>query len=785
MTTSPARAGRGFKDRPGSPITQGESKSLARVEILATRPAGARRPGSRRNRESGESSSKFASASIASGFGRFATFRLRALAVCLIAVAILSAAGVTYAAFTATTTNGPSTVAAATAFPRCLVDEVMADDPVAYWRLNETSGTAMADKTAQNGGSYVNGTLLGQAGALADPSAGAARFDGAGDHASVPDSGSLDVGDSFTHEAWVKRATTDEDTTLISKGTAADGLWFGIEPDNTLGLWTGGSQVANSEAAIVDAKWHHVAATKSGATRKLYLDGRDVTSGGVNNTFVDNAQPLYLAHHVAYPDSDLNGSLDEVAVYDGALSEARIRAHYNSGRCYRDEPQADAAQAYWRLGEPAGARTAFDGANLAHGLLMGDPALGQAGGLDDDTNPSMSFDGVDDHVDLGDRFDFTGTQAFTAEAWINRGTGNEATGLRRILDKLRSSAPSDGWSLSIVPSTQRIRFQRHANATQNSIDSATAVNPDRWHHIVASYDGATMRLYINGLSQASAAATASSVGNPLAFRVGWGPDAASADHFHGRIDDAAVYPTALSQARIQAHYIAGRSYRDVIMDTDPVAYWRLGEASGTTAASQTTTNNGTYVGSPARIPGGAIAGDADGALKLNGSQYVEVADSASLDTLTNTGLTLEIWLKRRTVGAAAGVYHNLFSKGCDSQELVLYAQTGEVQFYKSCSGSPPLARAGTLISDTNWHHVIATKAGSARKIYLDGVDVTTLGTDQSIATSTVPLRLGTWDSGGGLEDFIDGQIDDAAVYNRALTAQEAKLHYDAGKNSPR
>ena len=719
------------------------------------------------------------------GLERSAIARLPALVVALVALGLLSAAGVAYAAFTATTANGPSTVQAAAAFPRCLVDEVMADNPAGYWRLNESSGTAMADKTGQNSGSYLNGTLLGQAGALADASATAARFDGAGDQASVPDSGSLDVGDSFTYEAWVKRATTDEDTT-VSKGAAADGLWFGIEPNNTLGIWTGGSNVANSDTTIIDSKWHHLVATKSGATRRLYLDGVDVTSGGGNQTFVDNSEPLYLGHHVAYPDSDLNGSLDEVAVYDAALSEARVRAHYNSGRRYRDEPLLDASQAYWRLGEPAGARTAFDSANLNHGLLVGDPALGQAGGLDGDTGVSMSFNGADDHVDLGDRFDFTGTQAFTAEAWINRGTGNEATGLRRIFDKVRSSAPSDGWSLSVVPSTQKIRFQRHANATQNSLHSATAVVASRWYHVVASYDGATMRLYVNGLLETSTPASASSVGNALSFKVAWGPAAASADHFNGRIDDAAVYSAALSQARVQAHYVAGRSYRDVVMDTGPVAYWRLGEASGTAAASEIATDNGTYVGSPARIPGGAIAGDADGALGLNGSdQYVQVPDSASLDTLTNTGLTLEIWFKRRTAGAAAGVYYNLFSKGCNSQELVIYAATGEVLFYKSCNGNPPLASAGTLVSDTDWHHVVATKAGSARKIYLDGVDVTTLGTDQSLVTSTVPLRIGAWDSGGGLDDFFDGRVDDAAVYSRALTAQEVKLHYDAGKDSPR
>ncbi|MGI8779926.1 MAG: LamG domain-containing protein, partial [Solirubrobacteraceae bacterium] len=261
----------------------------------------------------------------------------------------------------------------------------------------------------------------------------------------------------------------------------------------------------------------------------------------------------------------------------------------------------------------------------------------------------------------------------------------------------------------------------------------------------------------------------------------------SAEHYGGTIDEAAIYNTALSATRIADHYIAGRSYRDVVGDDDPVSYWRLGETAGTAAADQQAANAGTYVGSPALNRTGAPAGDADRSPLFNGTtQYVNVPDSASLDTLGNAGITLEIWAKRSSTTGTTDI--NLFSKGCDAAELTINATSGLVQFWKSCVvNTAPLATSTAAgdIDDTEWHHIVATKAGTTSKLYVDGVDVTVIGTDSTLAATNVALRIGAWDSGGSLFDFFPGRLDEAAVYSRALSATEVKLHYNAGKDSPR
>ena len=98
-------------------------------------------------------------------------------------------------------------------------------------------------------------------------------------------------------------------------------------------------------------------------------------------------------------DAVFAGKLDEVAIYSTALTAAQLRTHYNTGRCYKDAVLADGPAGYWRLGETSGT-TAVEGMRGDHGTYTNGPTLNQAGALNGDTDPSVSFDGVDDYVDV-------------------------------------------------------------------------------------------------------------------------------------------------------------------------------------------------------------------------------------------------------------------------------------------------------------------------------------------------------------------------------------------------
>ena len=85
-------------------------------------------------------------------------------------------------------------------------DAVLADAPDAFWRLGENSGSAAGDETGTNPGTYGNGVVLGQTGALTGTTNTAALFDGVDDSVTVPSSPSLTATNAVTVEAWVKRS---------------------------------------------------------------------------------------------------------------------------------------------------------------------------------------------------------------------------------------------------------------------------------------------------------------------------------------------------------------------------------------------------------------------------------------------------------------------------------------------------------------------------------------------------------------------------------------------------
>jgi hypothetical protein len=77
--------------------------------------------------------------------------------------------------------------------------------------------------------------------------------------------------------------------------------------------------------------------------------------------------------------------------------------------------------------------------------------------------------------------------------------------------------------------------------------SALAVNT--WSHLVTTFDGSTLRLYVNGVMVESAAVNGAAAVSSGALRIGgnavWG------EYFKGRIDDVRIYNRALSPAEIQ------------------------------------------------------------------------------------------------------------------------------------------------------------------------------------------------------------------------------------------
>jgi acid phosphatase type 7 len=201
---------------------------------------------------------------------------------------------------------------------------------VAYYRLGETSGTTACDAKGTSNGTYLGGYTLGQTGAIAGDTDKAAAFNGSTGYVSAPEASALDVGDTFTVEGWVKRATPGSGNweTIASKQSGAWLLMFNEFDQLTLRRSKYGN-VVSSTATVSDTNWHYVAATKSGTSVHLYVDGKESTGTIANRTMTDNTEALVIGQSSS--SSFYGGSVDELAVYRVALTASQIADHYSAG----------------------------------------------------------------------------------------------------------------------------------------------------------------------------------------------------------------------------------------------------------------------------------------------------------------------------------------------------------------------------------------------------------------------------------------------------------------------
>ena len=209
-----------------------------------------------------------------------------------------------------------------------------------------------------------------------------------------------------------------------------------------------------------------------------------------------------------------------------------------------------------------------------------------------------------------------------------------------------------------------------------------------------------------------------------------------------------------------------------VLADNPVSYWRLGETSGTTATDAKGVQNGTYTGGYTLGVAGALPGDPNKAVTLNGTTgYVNVGNPAGLQLTSGTE---EAWFKTSDNTAA---YHNILQK---QNAYAIMINTGILGEYDP--GSNSFLSTGINVADGQWHLVdIVFQSGVANgtKFYLDGKLVLT--TTYTQANQTGNLQIGA--NGAGTE-FWNGSIDDVAIYGAQLTQARILTHYYGAATVP-
>ena len=212
-----------------------------------------------------------------------------------------------------------------------------------YWNFDESEGSTAYDSFGINDGTLIGGPVRDPAG----KAGGALRFDGANDYIFIPDAPGLNPPNEITASAWVyiyRYKTAPLSNNIIVKddfdSQKRDYIlqvgYFGAGDTAQFTVFTTAGPGEATGGSVGLAAWHHIAGTYDGHMIKLYVDGalaaaksHDLPEGGtLRNT--DTPVRLGGTNELAY-NRFFNGLIDEVQIYDRALSASEIATRYREG----------------------------------------------------------------------------------------------------------------------------------------------------------------------------------------------------------------------------------------------------------------------------------------------------------------------------------------------------------------------------------------------------------------------------------------------------------------------
>ncbi len=576
---------------------------------------------------------------------------------------------------------------------------------------------------------------------------------------------------------------TEQVYTYLGAGYTGGG-WPGLDTTDTFGHFTG----SIDEVAVYDRPLAEPAVAAHYAARqtKGRLTLATLPSGRVDAQITYDPGTDRVDHL-----TDANGGTWQVSAPDYASGSAG----------YAQVVQASSPADYWRLGDRSGAAAASALTEGADGSYSDGVSLAATGVFSAGDDTAVDFDGAGGYAEIPDDA-LHDSKNVAVELWFRTAKPGVLVGDQSMAIDSEDGVTGTWTPVLYVGADGKLhgKFYVNSSVTATSLASAATVTDGDWHHAVVSASGSTQTLYLDGVKQGTLAGAVSYQSNSrtyigAGFAKGWPSAPAEVSYFTGQIDEVAVYQHSLDAVAVSAHFRArtdmvtgdAAHYRGATGADAPGGYWRLDEATGSTAKSSVTVNsgNGTYTNATLGSSGAFGAGQGS-AVTLAGGGYAEVPGSIMH---ASTDLAAELWFKTDRAGVLIGDQSASIAGATatsGSWTPVLYVGAdGKLhgKFYVSSTvTATPLASTAT-VTDKQWHHAVVSASGTTQTLYLDGVSVGTFtGAVSHQGNSRTYIGAGFargWPSAPADVSYFTGQIDEVAVYPHPLTDDQVAAHYTA------
>jgi hypothetical protein len=236
-------------------------------------------------------------------------------------------------------------------------------------------------------------------------------------------------------------------------------------------------------------------------------------------------------------------------------------------------------------------------------------------------------------------------------------------------------------------------------------------------------------------------------------------------------------------------YGASSDSKDFTRDAGMVSWWYLDESIGTRYDGSGTSNNDltdiNTVTSLSTSGNSVKEGAAAASFVRTSSETLSITDASQTGLDITGNITMVAWMRPSTIPADMGICGK--TDGNLNRSYYLYIEnTGPVLKAKvsATGGGAAQPYGATTLSANTWYHVALVYNGTDIRLYLNG-SLDSNGANNPLTYSS-GIYNGTGDfaigSRGNVDDFFDGQIDEVAVFNRALSADEIQEIYENGLN---
>jgi hypothetical protein len=593
-------------------------------------------------------------------------------------------------------------------------------------------------------------------------------FNGTTDYLTVASNSGLAFGtNNFTIEFWVYLNTASGTQIFYSSQPAGS---YAVAPDiylynSKLYVQVSSTNPINGTGptTLVANRWYHIALVRNTGTTTLYLNGVLEAAFSDSNTYVISAnRPVIGVYGNNTTVYFLNGYISNLRVVNGTAIVPSA-----GGPTSPLTPVANTSLLTCQSNRFLDTNTQLTPKVITpSGTPQVTPYYYPSGFTAPAASPGAAyFNGSTDYLSIADSLAFTLSNVnWTIECWIycpNNAINRSIAGHCNSTTTVASST-----FILYLNDVNRLYIEVYSGSTTYSASTSANVPYNQWSHIVATRDGSTVRLYINGVQYGTVSVTGvtlnDSASNFSVARIGEYPNWTFLGYISNfrLVNGTCVYPNGTTFTPPTA---------PVTAITNTTVLLNLGDSNYTSAINAV--QNNTFIDTgPYAFPITRNSTPTQGSRTpywpagqwsnyFNGSSYIRSPGF----NFSTSDFTIELFLNTAFLGAGPQFLGGYDSTG--NNYTITMQAAGLITYYLSSDGSNWNIAAGVSLGTAvanRWHHIVIARTGTTIRGYFDGVGGTAITTSAAIFNNATNFWLGAAGSAGG---NLTGYLSNVRILN--------------------